>query len=106
MSGVEWSIPSTWPDSLPTNVPVPNAGNGAPVFTSMAVDLTVTNLLPLFAGRTVVHVLSDDDPGNGFSLVDPGLVDVYFSTLASSRRAAGAARVAARVARTPGRRTA
>jgi ABC-2 type transport system ATP-binding protein len=42
----------------------------------------------LFAGRTVVHVLSDADPGNGFSLVEPGLTDVYFSTLASSRRAA------------------
>jgi amino acid adenylation domain-containing protein len=28
-------------------------GNGAPVFTSMAVDLTITNLLPLFAGRPV-----------------------------------------------------
>jgi amino acid adenylation domain-containing protein len=26
-------------------------GNGAPVFTSMAVDLTLTNFLPLFAGR-------------------------------------------------------
>ncbi|HVH12051.1 MAG TPA: AMP-binding protein, partial [Longimicrobium sp.] len=31
-------------------------GNGAPVFSSMAVDLTVTNLLPLFAGRPV-HLL-------------------------------------------------
>ena len=30
-----------------------SAGQGAPVFTSMAVDLTVTNLLPLFAGRPV-----------------------------------------------------
>jgi amino acid adenylation domain-containing protein len=28
-------------------------GTGAPVFTSMAVDLTITNLLPLFAGRSV-----------------------------------------------------
>ena len=28
-------------------------GNGAPVFSSIAVDLTVTNLLPLFAGKTV-----------------------------------------------------
>jgi amino acid adenylation domain-containing protein len=28
-------------------------GNGAPVFTSMAVDLTITNLLPLFAGHPV-----------------------------------------------------
>ena len=42
----------------------------------------------LFAGRTVVHILSDGDPGNGFTSVDAGLQDVYFSTLAQSRRAA------------------
>jgi ABC-2 type transport system ATP-binding protein len=42
----------------------------------------------LFAGRTVVHILSDRDPGNGFTPVDAGLQDVYFSTLAQSRRAA------------------
>jgi ABC-type multidrug transport system ATPase subunit len=42
----------------------------------------------LFAGRTVIHVLSDSDPGDGFTPVDGGLADVYFSTLAQSRRAA------------------
>ena len=42
----------------------------------------------LFAGRTVVHILSHRDPGNGFTAVDAGLQDVYFSTLAQSRRAA------------------
>jgi ABC-type multidrug transport system ATPase subunit len=42
----------------------------------------------LFAGRTAVHVLSDADPGNGFASVEGGLEDVYFSTLAASRRAA------------------
>src|SRR5688572_5247320 len=42
----------------------------------------------LFAGRTVVHVLADEDPGNGFSPVDAGLQDVYFSTIAVARRAA------------------
>src|ERR1051325_9115190 len=42
----------------------------------------------LFAGRTVIHVLSDRDPGNGFSAVDAGLEDVYFSALAEARRAA------------------
>jgi ABC-type multidrug transport system ATPase subunit len=42
----------------------------------------------LFAGRTVVHILSDDDPGEGFASVEGGLEDVYFSTLAQSRRAA------------------
>jgi ABC-2 type transport system ATP-binding protein len=42
----------------------------------------------LVAGRTVVHILSDDDPGDGFTLVDAGLEDVYFSSLAVTRRAA------------------
>jgi hypothetical protein len=42
----------------------------------------------LFAGRTVVHVLADQDPGAGFESVAGGLEDVYFSTLAQSRRAA------------------
>jgi len=42
----------------------------------------------LFAGKTVVHILSDRNPGNGFAPVDAGLQDVYFSTLAQSRRAA------------------
>jgi ABC-type multidrug transport system ATPase subunit len=42
----------------------------------------------LFAGRTVIHVLSDDNPGEGFEPVPGGLEDVYFSTLSASRRAA------------------
>ena len=42
----------------------------------------------LFAGRTVIHILSDSDPGDGFASVQGGLEDVYFSTLALSRRAA------------------
>ena len=42
----------------------------------------------LFAGRTIVHVLSDEDPGDGFTAVEGGLEDVYFSTLAQSRKAA------------------
>ncbi|MGB7406463.1 MAG: ABC transporter ATP-binding protein [Pacificimonas sp.] len=41
----------------------------------------------LFAGRTIIHVLSDSDPGDGFTAVDGGLEDVYFSTLAKTRRA-------------------
>jgi amino acid adenylation domain-containing protein len=36
-------------------------GNGAPVFTSMAVDLTLTNLLPLFAGLPV-RFLPEESP--------------------------------------------
>jgi ABC-type multidrug transport system ATPase subunit len=35
----------------------------------------------LFAGRTVVHVLADQNPGPGFTPVPGGLEDVYFSTL-------------------------
>jgi ABC-type multidrug transport system ATPase subunit len=42
----------------------------------------------LAAGRTVIHVLSDQHPGDGFDRVEGGLEDVYFSTLAASRRAA------------------
>lgn len=42
----------------------------------------------LFAGRTVIHVLSDETPGDGFEPVSGGLEDVYFSTLSASRRAA------------------
>ncbi len=42
----------------------------------------------LFAGRTMVHVLSEQDPGNGFSLVDGGLEDVYLSALTRARRTA------------------
>jgi ABC-type multidrug transport system ATPase subunit len=42
----------------------------------------------LFAGQTILHVLSDRDPGDGFAPADAGLQDVYFSTLAAARRAA------------------
>jgi ABC-2 type transport system ATP-binding protein len=40
----------------------------------------------LFGGRTVVHVLADRSPGDGFEPMQGGLEDVYFSTLAVSRR--------------------
>jgi ABC-type multidrug transport system ATPase subunit len=36
----------------------------------------------LLAGRTVVRVHSATPPGAGFDLVEPGLEDVYFSTMA------------------------
>jgi len=42
----------------------------------------------LFAGRTVIHVMADGSPGEGFEPVGGGLEDVYFSTLDTSRRAA------------------
>jgi ABC-2 type transport system ATP-binding protein len=41
----------------------------------------------LFAGKTIVHVLSDTQP-QGFEPVEGGLQDVYFSTLSTLRRAA------------------
>ena len=42
----------------------------------------------LYAGRTVAHVLSDVDPGDGFTAHQGGLGDVYFATLHATRRAA------------------
>ena len=42
----------------------------------------------LFAGRTVVHVLSDTHPGDGFEPAPGGLEDVYLATVNASRRAA------------------
>ncbi len=42
----------------------------------------------LFGGQTVIHVLSDADPGEGFTNVNGGLEDVYFSTLTAARKAA------------------
>ncbi|WP_240047575.1 ABC transporter ATP-binding protein [Sphingomonas panacisoli] len=45
----------------------------------------------LFAGRTIIHVLSPSDPDDGFKAVEGGLEDVYFSTLAQTRRASVAA---------------
>ena len=41
----------------------------------------------LFAGQTIIHVLADVAPA-GFTPVEAGLEDVYFSTLADLRRAA------------------
>ncbi|HST62296.1 MAG TPA: amino acid adenylation domain-containing protein, partial [Longimicrobium sp.] len=48
---IHWGVPAYGADR----------GNGAPVFTSIAVDLTITNLLPLFAGRPV-HLLPEESP--------------------------------------------
>jgi len=42
----------------------------------------------LFAGQTILHILSDGDPGDGFAPVEAGLEDVYFSTLLHARSAA------------------
>ncbi|MEM7764527.1 MAG: ABC transporter ATP-binding protein [Pseudomonadota bacterium] len=40
----------------------------------------------LIAGSTIINVLSDNDPGDGFAAASGGLEDVYFSTLANLRR--------------------
>ena len=42
----------------------------------------------LAGGRTVIHALADAAPDAEFQVTPPGLEDVYFSTLAASRRAA------------------
>ncbi len=38
----------------------------------------------LFAGKTVIHVLDEKEPDPSFDPVEPGLDDVYFTTLARS----------------------
>ena len=35
----------------------------------------------LAGGRTIIHVFSESDPGDGFEAADPDLQDVYFTTL-------------------------
>jgi ABC-type multidrug transport system ATPase subunit len=35
----------------------------------------------LFAGQTMVHVLSDEQPEAGFEIVSPDLEDLYFATI-------------------------
>ncbi|HEX6908837.1 MAG TPA: amino acid adenylation domain-containing protein, partial [Longimicrobium sp.] len=70
-----------------------DGGNGAPVFTSMAVDLTLTNLLPLFAGRPV-RLLPEESPvealaealreGPGFGLVK--ITPIHLGLLAGMLR--------------------
>ena len=39
----------------------------------------------LVAGRTLIHVLGDSSPGEGFSRVDTDLEDVYFADLRQAR---------------------
>ncbi len=38
----------------------------------------------LVAGKPIIHVLSEDAPGNGFQAADPGLEDVFFSKIMHS----------------------
>jgi ABC-type multidrug transport system ATPase subunit len=39
----------------------------------------------LFAGQTVLHTYDENDPGDGFTAVEPGLEDVYFHTLSEAK---------------------
>jgi ABC-2 type transport system ATP-binding protein len=52
-------------------------------------DFTVISTR-LFAGRTIIHVMADKKPA-GFEAVEGGLEDVYFTTLANTRRPAALA---------------
>jgi ABC-2 type transport system ATP-binding protein len=42
----------------------------------------------LFGGRTMIHVLADRHPGEGFEPAEGGLEEVYFATLSSNSHAA------------------
>ena len=42
----------------------------------------------LFAGRTMIHILSDTAPGNDFEPASNGLEDVYLAAVSASRRTA------------------
>jgi ABC-type multidrug transport system ATPase subunit len=42
----------------------------------------------LRAGRTVIHVLADSEPGPGFESIEGSLEDLYFATLAEARATA------------------
>ena len=48
----------------------------------------------LLAGRTVVHVYAQAQPGPAFEPVEPDLKDVYFSVMAGHHPARPAARPA------------
>ncbi|MCP4047728.1 MAG: ABC transporter ATP-binding protein [Gammaproteobacteria bacterium] len=41
----------------------------------------------LYAGQTVLHIYDENDPGNGFVPVEPGLEDVYFHKLSETKTA-------------------
>jgi ABC-2 type transport system ATP-binding protein len=48
----------------------------------------VVILKRLVGGQTMIHVVSDANPGDGFEPVNAGLEDLYFTTLTNARRAA------------------
>ena len=51
-------------------------------------DKHLVILTRLVGGQTMIHVLADSDPGEGFAQVEAGLEDLYFSELTNARRAA------------------
>jgi ABC-2 type transport system ATP-binding protein len=51
-----------------------------------AEQLVITSRLS--GGRTLIHVLADQSPGAGFEAIPGDLQDLYFTTLAQSRRSA------------------
>jgi ABC-type multidrug transport system ATPase subunit len=67
-------------------------GQSVVVILSTHIVEDVAELCPRMAilagGKTVVHVLADSSPGEGFVPAAAGLEDVYFATLAAGRRAA------------------
>lgn len=50
------------------------------LLTKLALEYTIIST-KLLSGRTVIHIYSEDDPGNGFEQVAPDLEDVYFTTM-------------------------
>jgi ABC-type multidrug transport system ATPase subunit len=48
-------------------------------------ELTVISA-HLYAGRSVLHVLSDTSPGEGFEATEADLEDVYFSTISGGQK--------------------
>ncbi len=42
----------------------------------------------LFAGKTVIHIVADSDPGDGFEVVPGSLEDLYFMTIHTPAKAA------------------
>ena len=44
----------------------------------------------LYAGQTIVHVVSDGSPGSDYEPVVPSLEDVYFARIAQAERSTAA----------------
>ena len=82
---VRHGAPSELMDSLNGRIWMKTIGKGELAAVRAAHEVISTRL---YSGRTVIHVLADSDPGEGFSPTPGGLEDVYFSTLSQAQRAA------------------